>query len=152
MRLEPLYVLRFAYPDGWHVRVGDEPSTEEAHFYFAEGRCEGGVSGRLRAANHPRRRSDGTFVMTMDGFIETDDGAVIIAECRGYGRTYPVGRRQVVGAVRHVSDDARYARLNDGVCVLAGEVRSPDHPEPIEQREVQLVFDVRELVWEAPPD
>jgi hypothetical protein len=31
--------------------------------------------------------------------IETDDGAMIMMEWHGYGRAYPVGRRQIVGAV-----------------------------------------------------
>ena len=152
MRLEPLYVLRYIYPDGWAVTVGDEGSAEEQHFYFAEGRCEGRVSGSFRAANHPRRRSDGPYVMNMQGFIQTDDGAVIMTDFQGYGRAYPAGRRQVVGAVRHVTDDPRYMWLNDGIGVISGEVRAPDHPQPIEQREVQLVFEVGELIWESPPE
>lgn len=32
----------------------------------------------------------------------------------------PVGRRQIVGAVVPLSDDKRYRRLNDTVCVCAG--------------------------------
>jgi hypothetical protein len=133
------------------VRIGGEGSVEEEDFFFAEGTCEGAISGRFRAANHPRRRSDGTFVMDMQGFIETPDGAVIMTDFHGYGRRYPVGRRQVVGSVRHVSDDARYERLNDCVAVLAGEVRVPKLDRPVVQGDVELVFDVHELIWEPPP-
>jgi hypothetical protein len=90
--------------------------------------------------------------MDMRGFIETDDGATIMLEYRGYGRAYPVGRRQVVGAATHLSDHEKYKRLNDAVCVLAGEVRVPDPPPvPLEQKDVTLVFSVAELIWEAPP-
>ena len=67
-------------------------------------------------------------------------------EWHGYGRAYPPGRRQVVGAIFHLSDAERYRRLNDAVCVcLVGEVRAqadPDRPEP------DLVLDVAELIWE----
>jgi hypothetical protein len=150
MKLVPLYVLRYHYPEGWAVPIGGSGSKEEQHFYFAEGECKGALQGRFRAANHPRRRSDGPFLLDMQGFIETSDGAIIMTDFQGYGRDYPVGRRQVVGTVRHITDHPTYTRLNDCICVLSGEVRVPEHPEPTEQDEVQLVFEVNELVWEAP--
>jgi hypothetical protein len=77
-----------------------------------------------------------------------------MVDFKGYGRAYPVGRRQVVGAVWHMSDHEKYRRLNDCICVLAGEVRVPtDIPvEQLKQADVELVFDVSELVWEAPAD
>jgi hypothetical protein len=55
------------------------------------------------------------------------------------------GRRQIVGAVFHLSDDDRYRRLNDDVCVCVGEVRAPVRPD---QPGSDLVVDVAELVWE----
>jgi len=60
-------------------------------------------------------------------------------EWHGYGRAYPPGRRQVVGAVFHVADRDPYRRLNDAVRVCIGEVRTsgaPGQPEP------DLVLDV----------
>jgi hypothetical protein len=53
------------------------------------------------------------------------------------------GRRQVVGAIFHSSDDERYQRLNDVVCVCVGEVRTPAGES------TELVIDIAELVWEA---
>ena len=153
MQLKPLYTVRFHYPKGWEVNLKGDAGQEEHDFFFAEGRLEGGIQGAFRAANHPRRRVDGPFLMDMHGFVETDGGGIIMVEYRGYGRAYPRGRRQVVGAAFHVSDHPDYKRLNDAVCVLAGEVRVPDPPPaPLEQRHVQLVFSVAELIWEAPPD
>jgi hypothetical protein len=38
MRLEPLYRIRFTYPEQWGVELGGE---WEQHFALAEGRCEG---------------------------------------------------------------------------------------------------------------
>lgn len=159
VQLKPLDTVRFFYPDGWEVKLKDlsESSsmvTEEEHFFFAEGRCEGAVSGEFRGANHPHRRLDKAFALNLQGFIKTDDGALIMTDYRGYGRTYPKGRRQVVGAAWHVTDSEKYRRLNDVVCAVAGEVRAPVGvpPERIKQADVKLVFDVAELVWEAPPE
>lgn len=139
MRLEPLYRIRFGYPEGWTTSLGGE---WEQHFYSAEGRCEGKIGGRFHGANYPLRRSDGTFQPDFRAVIETDDGATIMLEWHGYGRAYPVGRRQIVGAVFHSSDDADYKRLNDVVCVCAGEVRASGREPP------ELVVDVAELIWE----
>jgi hypothetical protein len=65
--------------------------------------------------------------------------------CHGYGRVSPPGRRQIVGSVLHLSDSDLYRRLNDVVCVCAGEVRSSDDPN---RASPDLVIDVAELVWE----
>lgn len=152
MQLRPLYTLRFHYPQGWDVELTGPGGTEEHHYYFAEGRCEGVITGSFRAGNHPRRRTDRTFTMNMQGLIETDDGATIMVDYQGYGRAYPVGKRQVVGAAWHVTNHEHYRQLDDAICTIAGEVRVPSTEGPIEQRHVQLVFEVAELVWEPLPD
>lgn len=157
MQLKPLYTVRFSYPEAWAVELKDPSEsssmvTEEEHFLFAEGKCKGVVSGEFRGANHPHRRVDKTFVMNLQGFIKTDDGALIMTDYRGYGRTYPKGRRQVVGAAWHVTDSEKYRWLNEVVCAIAGEVRSPVGvpADKIKQGDIKLVFDVAEVVWEAP--
>ena len=172
MRLKPLYTVRFFYPKDYKVEIkspGDASAGREQElFFFAEGICEGTISGKFRGANHPRRRADNTAVMSLQGFIETDDGALIITDYQGYGRSFqrsqelygdPVNpktgsRRQVVGTARHYADADEYRWLNDAICTIAGEVRSPaDVPrEKIKQADVKLVFSVAELVWEAPPE
>ena len=137
MRLEPLYRVQFTYPEGW--MVGLEGGWQQ-HLYLAEGRCEGAISGRFRGANFPLRRTpEGPFCPDFRAVIETDDGATIMFESHGYGRAYPPGKRQIVGSVVHLSDDERYRRLNDVVCVCVGEVRAATD---------DLVIDVAELVWE----
>lgn len=143
MRLEPLYRIRFTYPEGWEVQLD---GGWEQHFYLAEGRCEGSIAGRFRGSNFPRRQgATGPFRPDFRAAIETDDGATILFESHGYGRAYPPGRRQIVGAIFHSSDDERYRRLNDAVCVCIGEVRRPADPA---QLEPDLVLDVAELIWE----
>lgn len=156
--LKPLYTIRFSYPDGWEVKLqGPGEGAEERHFYFAEGRCEGVISGEFRGANHPRRRVDRNFEMDLQGFIKTDDGALIMTDFKGYGRTHrqadEPGRRQVVGAAWHTSDTEKYRWLNDTVCAISGEVRAPAVPsESFRQGDVKLVFDVAEVVWEKPAE
>jgi hypothetical protein len=53
MRLEPLYRIRFTYPESW--AVGLDGGWQQM-FFIAEGRCEGWVTGRFRGANFPRSR------------------------------------------------------------------------------------------------
>ena len=143
MRLEALYRIRFTYPEGWEI--GLEGGWEQ-HLYLAEGRCEGSLSGRFRGANFPRRQGPtGPFRPDFRAVIETDEGATVMFEWHGYGRAYPPGRRQIVGAVFHQSDAEPYCRLNDVVCVCVGEVRTPADPT---QTEPDLVVDVAELIWE----
>ena len=81
--------------------------------------------------------------------IETDDGSTIMFEWHGYGRAYPPGRRQVVGAVVPRQRRRPYRRLNDAVCVCVGEVRAPADPG---QPEPDLVLEVAELIWEPIAD
>jgi len=143
MRLEPLYRIRFAYPGSW--AVGLDGGWQQL-FFIAEGRCEGSVTGRFRGANFARREGvAGPFRPDFRAVIEADDGAVIMVEWHGYGRAYPPGRRQIVGAVLHLADREPYRRLNDVVCVCAGEVRDPGDPG---QPGPDLVIDVAELIWE----
>jgi hypothetical protein len=143
VRLEPLYRIHFTYPEGWEVGLG---GGWEQHFYLAEGRCDGKINGRFRGANYPQRRNDGTFRPDFRAVIEADDGAIIMVECHGYGRAYPLGRRQVVGAIFHSSDHDGYRRLNDVICVCAGEVRASAGES------TELVIDIAELVWEPMTD
>jgi hypothetical protein len=143
LRLEPLYRIRFTYPEGWQIGLD---GGWEQHLYLAEGRCEGAIDGRFRGANFPLRQpAGGTFRPDFRAVIETGDGATVMFECRGYGRAYPPGRRQVVGVVFHSSDSDQYRRLNDVVCVCVGEVRAPADPA---QPEPDLVLDIAELIWE----
>jgi hypothetical protein len=143
MRLEHLYRIRFIYPQGWEVEL---EGGWQQHFYLADGSCEGGINGRFRGANFPlRRTAEGPFCPDIRGAIETDDGATVLFDCHGYGRAYPAGKRQIVGSVVHVSDDPRYRRLNDVVCVCVGEVRHSTESPDLSPR---IVLDVAELIWE----
>jgi hypothetical protein len=80
------------------------------------------------------------------GVIETDDGAEVLFDYGGYGRSYPVGRRQIVASATHLSEDERYRWLNDSLSVGVGEVRSQ------EDGPTELVIEWAELVWEPISD
>jgi hypothetical protein len=136
VRLEPLYRVEFSYPEHYHVEAADS-----IHLYLAEGRCEGLLSGRFRGANHPRRRSDNVFLPDFQGVIETEDGAVVWFDYRGFGRPREDGHREIVGTASHQCEREPYSRLNSSVCVLVGETRRVDEQSSI-------VLDCAELVWE----
>lgn len=146
IELKPLYRVRLTYPEGWGVSLQAPEGLEGQYFFLAEGRCEGRINGSLRGANHPSRRSDGTFLPNFQGVIETDDGAEIYFDHRGYGRTYPPRRRQIVAIGTHLSEDERYRWINDCVAVRVGEVRAQ------EGAETELGIDWAEVLWTAIPD
>jgi hypothetical protein len=127
MRLEPLYRLTFRYPESW--RAGDET------LLIAEGRADGRLSGRFRAANRARRLPAGDFLPHVAGAVETTDGASVLVDLTGNGRP---DEGRVVGAALHFTDDERYAWIDRVVCAVVGEVRGG--------REV--VLDVARIVWE----
>ncbi|HEX5469405.1 MAG TPA: DUF3237 family protein [Gaiellaceae bacterium] len=131
MRLEPLYTVRFAYPEHYLTRGPDKFGL-----FFAEGRVDGEVSGRFRGLNHARLRDDDVYVPDFDGVIETDDGALLAFHLGGLARKNDVGR-EVTGTIVHSTGSERYAHLNDVVCVFAGEARRND-----------IRLEVCELVWE----
>jgi hypothetical protein len=131
VRLEPLYRIRFAYPEHYVVRGPDTHG-----FLFAEGRCEGAVNGRFRGLNHPRLRRDDVYLPDFQGVIETDDGARLAFDLRGRARPASDGR-EVVATILHYTGDSRYERLNDALCVVCGMARRGD-----------IELEVAELVWE----
>jgi hypothetical protein len=143
MRLERLYNASFTTPESWRVGLDGPFGSEEQNFLIAEGRSEGRLSARLRGANFPRRRADGTLLPDFRGVLETDDGATILYSWTGYARASGDGMRELVGGISHLSDDPRYAWLNNAYCALVGEVR------PRSSGGFDVVFEVSEIVWEA---
>ena len=70
MRLEPLYRVTFHYPEHWHAELAGPNGIESAHFFIADGRCEGRINGRFRGANHPRWLND--VVCALAGEVRAD--------------------------------------------------------------------------------
>jgi hypothetical protein len=133
VRLEVLYRVEFSYPERYAISGPDVGSI-----FVAEGRCDGALTGRFRGLNHPRLRPDNVYLPNFQGVIETDDGAKIAFDYRGYGRPRDYGR-EVVGTAFHSTGDERYARLNDAVAVIGGEARDGE-----------IRLEIAELLWEPP--
>jgi hypothetical protein len=142
MRVEPLYRATWTTPESWSVELEGVAGTEGRSFLIAEGRADGRLSGRLRAANFPRRRVDGTLTPDFRGVLETDDGAVVLFAWQGYARSGSNDVRELVGSITHVSDDDRYRWLNDRIGTVVGEVR------PRVGGGSTVAIEVREIVWE----
>jgi hypothetical protein len=132
VRLEPLCVFEWRYDDNGRVSGGyvvlSPYGTEEGPGYGeGSGTVRGDrVRGRCVWSNQPRRRSDGRFVPDVRGLIETADGVGIVF--RFAGRTVFHGDRggqNLVGTFE--AEDARYAWLNDAVCLAEGEIRPADN-------------------------
>src|SRR5919202_1690969 len=120
MRLEPLYTVTFTTPEAWSVEVAAEAGTEGRSFLLAEGRSTGRLSARFRAANVPRKRTDGALVPEF--LLETDD-AVILFEWQGLAVLTESGTPGLLGSLVHTTGDPRYRWLNDRVCTVEGEIR-----------------------------
>jgi hypothetical protein len=143
MRLEPFYRVTFTTPESWSVTREGESGAEGQSFLIAEGRAEGRLSARYRAANFPRRRVDGALEPEFRGVFETDDGATVLFHWEGLASLTDSGMRQLLGTIQHVSDDERYRWLNDRVCAVEGEVRPRADGSGFD-----VVLEVSEMVWE----
>ena len=143
MQLEPFYRVTFTTPESWNVTREGGSGAEGQSFLIAEGRAEGRLSARYRAANFPRRRVDGALEPEFRGVLETDDGATILFHWEGLARLTD-GMRQLLGMAQHTSDDERYRWLNDRVCAVEGEVRSGSSDSGFD-----VVLEVSEMMWEA---
>jgi Protein of unknown function (DUF3237) len=143
MRLDPLYRASFTTPEAWSVSLQASGGSEGQSFLIAEGRTEGRVNARYRAANFPRRRVDEALVPDFRGVLETDDAATILFAWQGLATMTETGMRRLSGSMTHVTGDDRYAWLNDRVCVLTGEVRPRETGEGFD-----VLLEVAELIWE----
>ncbi len=143
MRLEPLYRATFTTPEAWSVTLQATGGSEGQSFLIAEGRVSGRVNARYRAANFPRRRVDGALIPEFRGVLETDDGATILFSWSGLATLTGTGMRRLAAGLTHVTDDERYAWLNETLCALTGEVRPRREGDGFD-----VVLEVAELVWE----
>jgi hypothetical protein len=143
MRLEPFYRVTFTTPESWSVKREGMSGSEGRSFLIAEGRAEGRLSARYRAANFPRGRVDGALEPEFRGALETDDGATILFHWEGLATLTDSGMRRLLGMAQHVSDDERYRWLNDRVCAVEGEVRPRADTTGFD-----VVLQVSEMVWE----
>jgi hypothetical protein len=143
MQLESLYRVTFTTPESWSVTRAGRSGAEGQSFLIAEGRAEGRLSARYRAANYPRRRVDEALEPSFRGVLETDDGASILFHWEGLATMTPSGMRALLGTIEHVTDDARYSWLNDRICAIEGEVRPR-----ADDAGFDVILHVSLMVWE----
>ncbi len=121
MRLEHLCDMELAYRTDF-LLVRPYGGEEGTGYGEGDGRVHGGaLTGTIRWANHPHRRTDGVMLPDAHGVITTDDGALIMFTLRG--RTSFAGD---VGAqllwVTLEAEDERYRRFNGEMHVLEGVI------------------------------
>jgi hypothetical protein len=75
--------------------------------------------------------------------LETDDGASILFHWDGLAALTDSGMRQLLGTIQHVTNDERYAWLNDRVCAVEGEVRPRGDGAGFD-----VILGVSLMVWE----
>jgi hypothetical protein len=102
MRLNPLYTVTFTTSEAWSVEA---TGVEGRAFLLAEGRSTGRLSARYRAANFPRKRSDGPLEPEFRGLLQTEDGAAILFEWNGLATLTDSGKRRLLGSLIHTTDD-----------------------------------------------
>ena len=144
MRLEPLYRVTFTTPESWSVELEGTTGTEGQSFLIAEGRSEGRLSARYRAANFPRRRNGRRAHARLPrraGDRRRRDRSW--SPGTDWRAPAPTGRTSWSAASRTRHDDERYRWLNDRVGAVSGEVRSRAGGDGFD-----VVIDVAELVWE----
>jgi hypothetical protein len=120
MRLDPLYTVTFTTPEAWSVEVASDAGIEGRGFLLAEGHSAGRLSARYRAANFPRKRSDGALVPEFRGVLETDDGAVILFEWQGLAVLGASGMQHLLGSLVHTTD----APATDGLTTASARLRA----------------------------
>ncbi len=127
MRLEDLgeLTLRYvtdAHYDGKLVLVRPYGGEEGTGYGRGDGEIRGPrLSGSLSWSNVPHRRSDGAMLPNAAGVIVTDDGAAVIFTLAGR-TTFDAGRGIQLLFTAFEAEDARYAWLNDAVCVAEGVI------------------------------
>lgn len=134
MQVEELCELHLRYDeDGVVVARPFGPDGEGQAFGMGTGRAEGRISGTVRWANFPRRRSDGVFLPDIRGAIATADGDVLF-EMHGISLVPDEhDRRHLVGTARFVTEIADLRFLLDSVAVFEGslDVESGDIRIPV---------------------
>lgn len=123
MRLEHLADLELSYSTEF-LLVQPYGGEEGSGYGEGEGRIEGAtIHGSVRWVNHPHRRSDTAMLPNTDGFIRTDDDALLLFHLDGRTIWSEDGSRGGQSLrVLFESEDDRFRWLNDALCVLEGVV------------------------------
>jgi len=154
MRLESLYRVTFTTPESWNVTREGGAGSEGQSFLIAEGRAEGRLSARYRAANYPRRRVDGALEPEFRGALETDDGAIVLFHWEGLASLTDSGMRQLLEPPSEAADGRLEAPSEErGVTVLAGTGAYTGEERPVLYCVVSRaeIAQIKAIVHEADP-
>lgn len=111
MGLDHLFHIEMKYV-GETVSLQPHGEATGEWFGVLEGAIRGHrLTGRLRWANHARRREDGVWCPDAHGVVTTEDGAQILVTMRGYNVPTKVS-------------DARGSVV--AICTFSSWTRSPD--------------------------
>ena len=88
VRLEPLYTVRFAYPEHYFSRGPDTLGL-----FFAEGRCEGQVTGASAGSTTPACAVTTSTLPTSTGSSRPTTGRLLTFHLRGLARKSDYGRK-----------------------------------------------------------
>jgi uncharacterized protein DUF3237 len=126
VRLEPICEMQLSYQGGFSL-VKPYGGEEGSGYGQGNGRADGPrLSGDVRWANHPRRRSDGRMLPNAGGLVTTQDGAKVTFLMQGRTVFGENAKGESVGGQNIVmwfeSDDERYKWLNDAMCVVEGVI------------------------------
>lgn len=122
MRLDHLFDIDMKYV-GETVELRPHGEASGEWFGVLEGAIRGPrLTGRLRWANHARRREDGVWCPDAHGVVTAEDGAQILMTMRGYNVPPKVSgeKGSVVATCTFSSSEAKYRWLNDVIAVVEG--------------------------------
>lgn len=129
MRLEHVCDMELAY-QGVFTLVQPYGSQEGAGFGLGTGLVSGEqMSGTVRWAHHPQRRSDGTLLVDAHAVITTDEGCEIVCSWRGRSQSDAGKGFQSIYVLTALfeAEEERYQWLNRTVCIAEGR----HHPETL---------------------
>ena len=126
MRLQAMCEMRMGYRNDEFHLIKPYGGEEGSGYGEGEGTVTGErLTGKVRWANHPRRRSDGRMLPNAGGLVETDDGAEItfLMQGRTVFHNEPDGTRvggQLLWILFEAAEE-RYRWINDALCVAEGK-------------------------------
>lgn len=117
MKLEPLCEMDLAYQGGFAL-VKPYGGEEGTGYGTGDGTVSGGLTGNVRWANHPHRRTDGRMLPDAAGEIRTAEGELVMFRLTGRTVFREVNGTRKGGQLLSClfeTDAARLAWLNDAL-------------------------------------
>lgn len=124
MRVEPFCAMDLTYQGGFAV-VRPYGGEEGTGYGSGDGTVAGGLTGTVRWANHPHRRTDGRMLPDAAGEIRTTDGATVMFRLQGRTVFREVNGERKGGQLLWLlfeTDADAHRGLNDDLFVVEGVI------------------------------